>query len=269
MSDDSSRAASVQSRVGSKQRPFSRVVLLPPALDNQAAATEEDKTEPAFKFQPQNNRTEICGFTKVLWWLKLNITFIQSLVVLAATTTPIIQVPVLKPDWVAGSREAARCAFQPTHNANTLLCCWTTNEGITLRMCSFKTFQKESLGPPIHLCATGGCSLQLEPRRPFWAGSGDCWEMTCDAATLFHPSPFELAVVPPHIPLPGFCWLLWSVPKLKTWMTLLTSGQRTSICDPNQEQNWHFKKKKKGGGWLMKLLKGKLNLDVQRTRSWL
>lgn len=67
-------------------RTFLKGGASPPALDNHAAATEEDQIEPgnvAFKFQPQNNRTTIRGFTKVFWSLKQNITFIKSLAVLA------------------------------------------------------------------------------------------------------------------------------------------------------------------------------------------
>lgn len=146
-----------------------------------------------------------------------------------------------------------------------------------LWMCTFEIFQEESLSPPVHLCANRSPE-GLSDRGQVTAGRSHVRQKVRLDGPLFFiqlflylqlfplTSPFHLLLC---VPIPGFCWLPLSVPKyflpvFKTWMIVLTSGQRTSICDANQERNWYLKKKK-----LIKPSKVKWNLDVHRTGSWL
>lgn len=110
VSDDSSRTASMQSRVGSKQRPFWRMVLLPlPRIITQRPRRRMKQSLAMLlsKFQPQNNLTAIRRFTKVFWSLKTkyNIYKILGGAGCSRCKQQLIQVSVLQPDWVTGTRK--------------------------------------------------------------------------------------------------------------------------------------------------------------------
>lgn len=152
----------------------------------------------------------------------------------------------------------ARCAFQPRLNPNTLLCCWNTKEGINLWVCSFIKKISEGKSEPAHpsLCYSMSF-LTIGAQKAFLSGVrwllGD--HMLCShyvssisfcacSCSLSH-SPFPSASVCPASRILLVTLVCAKVlPVLKTWMIVLTSGQRTSICDADQEQNWYLKKKK-------------------------
>lgn len=103
---------------------------------------------------------------------------------------------------MTGSREPARCAFQPRLNPNTLLCCWNTNEGINLWVCSFIKNISAGKSEPAHpsLCYSM-LFLTIGAQKAFLSGG----QVTAGRSHVMQPLFFIHLLLYlqlfPHIPL--------------------------------------------------------------------